>query len=229
MKKLVRASALIVAGLGMFAFTNSIRGTDFEGVIKFETKVDNADDPKVAQYAPMFSNSTTTTYVKGDMVRVESGSPMYLRIEIMNKKKPDERTTLVIGMGKKYQVKMTDADKKEDSESKVDFKYLDGTKTIAGYACKEAQATMKDKQSGDSYTSDIYYTDQLPYGGGKFKDLKGFPMSFTQQIKGVKMTMTVKSIDKQSVPDSLFTVPAGYKLMTPQEIQMDMFGGGGGN
>lgn len=227
MKKLFRASVLIVAGLGVFAFTNIIRGTDFEGVIKFETKVDSSD-PNKAQMAQMMGNMTMTEYVKGDMVRVENVSAMYTRITIINRKKPDEPIMLIKGMGKNYQVKITDADKKAASDPKMEIKYLDGTKTIAGYACKQAQAITKDPQTGETQTSDIYYTDQLPYGGGKFKDLKGFPMSFGQEMMGIKMTLSVTSINKQSVPDSLFTVPAGYKLMTAQDIQMEMMGGGGG-
>jgi GLPGLI family protein len=232
MKKLAKVAVLTVAGFMVFAFTNIIREATFEGIITYDIKVDS-DNPQVAQ---MMQGSTIKTYIKGDMSRTETSMGMYSNIVIANRKKPDETVMLMNIMGNKYQLKLDDKAKKEAEKNAPDVKYLDGTKTIAGYACKEAQLTMTDKKSGNKYTSDIFYTDQLPYNNegteSQFKGLKGFPLSYSVKQSGMSMNMTAKSIDKQAVPDSVFNVPTGYKLMTMDEMQKDMMshmGGGSGN
>lgn len=229
MKKLVRVSALMIAGLAMFAFTNRLGDNNFEGVISYDVKIDS-DNPQAAQ---MMQGMTLKTYMKGSKARSETNAGMYNQITIVDNKNPDGAIVLINMMGSKYQLKMDETAKKEADKNTPEIKYLDGTKTIAGYACKEAQMIIKDKKSGESYTSDIYYTDQLPYtGDSKFKGLKGFPLSFTMKQRGATMTMTATSISKQSVPDSMFVAPAGYKLMTGEEMQKDMMSkmsGGGGN
>jgi len=234
MKKLAKVSALIVAGFMLFAFTNMGGGNNFEGVVTFTFNIDGDAPPQAAQ---MMQGSTIKTYIKGNMSRTESNFGMMKTVTIADKSKPDGTVMLMDMMGNKYQLKMDDKTKKEADDAKpAEIKYLDGTKTIAGYACKEAQATMIDKKSGTTYTSDIYYTEDLPYNNetpsAQFKGLKGFPMSFNMKKSGISFTIAAQSIVKQSVPDSMFAVPAGYKLMTQDDMQKDMMshmGGGGGN
>jgi GLPGLI family protein len=161
---------------------------------------------------------------------------MYSNIVIANRKKPDETVMLMNIMGNKYQLKIDDKAKKEAEKNMPEIKYLSGTKTIAGYECKEAQMNFTDKKSKNTYTSDIYYTDQLPFNNdaatSQFKGLKGFPLSYEVKQGGMTMNMVAKSIEKQSVPDSTFAIPTGYKLMTADDMQKDMMshmGNGGGN
>ena len=181
----------------------------------------------------MMQGSTLKTYIKNGKSRTESNMGMYKSITIGDSKKPDGTVVLMEIMGNKYEMKVDDKMKKEAEADKPEIKYLTGTKTIAGYDCKEAQMTTKDKKSGNTYTIDIYYTDQLPMSSdAKFKGLKGFPLSYNMSQNGMKFTMTATAVTKQSVPDSMFVVPSGYKVMTPEEMQKDMMshmGGGGGN
>jgi len=229
MKKFVKVAVLAVAGFAMFAFTNIIADSNFEGFISYDIKIDS-DNPQVAQ---MMQGSSIKSYIKGNKVRTETNMGMMKMLSIGDSKNPEGTAILMDIMGNKYQMKLDDKAKKEAEDNKPEVKYLDGTKTIAGYACKEAQITTKDKKSGTSYTMDIYYTDQLPFAiDDKFKGLKGFPLSYNMSQNGVKFTMTATAINKQSVPDSLFTIPPGYKVMTQDEMQKDMMshmGGGGGN
>jgi GLPGLI family protein len=229
MKKIVKVATLFVAGFALFAFTNVMGDSNFEGAITFGITFNSDANPQVAQ---MMQGSTIKTYIKGNKVRSESNFGMFKSITIMDKANPDANITCVELMGNKYQMKMDDKAKKQEEANKPEIKYLDGTKTIAGYACKQAQAIMTDKKTGQKYTSDIYYTDQLPMGmHPEYKGLKGYPLSYSMTQNGTSFSMVCQSIQKQSVPDSLFIAPTGYKLMTQDEMQKDimqkMQGGGG--
>jgi GLPGLI family protein len=220
MKKIVKVATLFVAGFALFAFTNIMGDSNFEGVIKYTITFDSDANPQVAQ---MMQGSSITTYVKGNKTKSESNFGMIKITTIADKTNPDGTVSLMEMMGNKYQLKLDDKAKKQAETDKPEYKYLDGTKTIAGYVCKEAQATMTDKRTGQKYVSDIYYTEDLPSGSrSEFKGLKGCPLSFSMKQQGTSFTMTCQSIQKQSVPDSTFKIPSGYKLMTSDEMQKDI-------
>ncbi len=236
MKKFVKVVSLLVAGVALFAFTNTMGDSNFEGVITFGITMDSDANPQVAQ---MMQGSTIKTYVKGNKIRTETNFGMFKSVAISDKSNPDGTVVLMELMGNKYQLKIDDKAKKDADAAKPEIKYLDGTKTIAGYVCKEAQAIVTDKKTGQKYTSDIYYTDQLPYNNdgpqaksAPYQGLKGCPLSYSMKQNGTSFSMVCQSIQKQSVPDSLFKAPAGYKVMTQDEMQKDimqkMSGGGGG-
>jgi len=235
MKKFLKVATLFIAGFALFAFTNIMGDSNFEGVITFGITFDSDASPQVAQ---MMQGSTIKTYIKGNKIRTESNFGMFKSVTISDKSNPDGTVMLMELMGNKYQLKIDDKAKKDAETDKPEIKYLDGTKTIAGYACKEAQAIVTDKRSGQKYTSDIYYTDQLPYNNdgphaksAPYAGLKGCPLSYSMKQNGTSFSMVCQSIQKQSVPDSLFKAPSGYKLVTQEEMQKDimqkMQGGGG--
>ena len=64
---------------------------------------------------------------------------------------------------KKYLIKMTDADIKSEKSMapETTIKYVESTKQVAGYTCKEAKVTMEDKD-GTSETVVVYYTTDIP-------------------------------------------------------------------
>lgn len=231
MKKLAKISAVSAVAFALFGFTTFLAPSNFEGVIKYDIKIDS-DNPQVAQF---MQGSSMTTYIKGDMIKTETNMGMSKTITIANRTKPNDAVVLIEVMGNKYQMKMDDKTKKEAQGNMPEIKYLSGTKTIAGYACKEAQITFTDKKTGEKMATDVYYTDQLPYANNsdesQFKGLKGFPMSYSMKKNGVSMNFAVKSVEKQSVSDDEFKVPSGYKLMTPEDMQKDMMShmNGGGN
>jgi GLPGLI family protein len=126
-------------------------------------------------------------------------------------------------MGNKYMIRKSLDDYKKD-QGDVSIKYIDGeTKTIAGYKCKKAEATMKDKKTGQDYTTTVWYTEEFNPSSSsdfsKFGNLKGYPMEFeTKTQQGQTMKMTVKSITKGSVADSKFDIPKdGYKVYASEE------------
>jgi GLPGLI family protein len=230
MKKIARLAALTTAGFLLFGFTANPVDTNFEGIVTYSVKIDS-DNPQAAQF---LQGATFKIYIKGSKVRTEFSTAMIKQISIEDAKNPDGVVILKEFMGNKYQIKMDDKAKKTADASQPDIKYLSGSKTIAGYDCKEAQITETDKSSGKKYTNDVYYTDQLPYTNGKYGDfngLKGFPLAFVKVTNGNTTNMTAQSVQKGSVDDSEFEVPAGYKLVTEQEMMQDMMSqrGGGGN
>lgn len=220
--------------LAICAFTIPFQTASFTGVIIYGININSDANPQVAQ---MMQGSTMKCYIKGDKSRIESSfSGMYKQIVITDKaNNPGEPVILIDMMGNKYQLKMDDKTKKMADASKPDIKIVEGSsKTIAGYVCKEAQAVVTDKKTGNKYTSDIYYTDKLPYingmENGKFQGLGGMPLSFTSNRNGTSFTMAAQSVTKGAVADSLFVIPSGYKLMTEDEMQKDLVQKmGGGN
>jgi len=221
MKKIVKIASVMAIGFGLFAFTNYAYAPDsFEGVITYTMKYGGDVPP---QAASMMQGSTFKIYTKGDKSRVECSFAMGKTVTISDRS-TKQSVSISDMMGRKYEVK-NDGTKKNPDDKAPDIKYLDDTKTVAGYTCKHAQATVTSK-GGEAYTSDIFYTDQLPYAEdmGQYKGLKGFPLSFETKQRGMSIYFTAESVTKQSVPDSLFSIPTtGYKVYnSQQEAMQDM-------
>jgi GLPGLI family protein len=222
------ATATLVMGM---AFTPD---KDFEGVFNYTIDVSHVDPTTDA----MMQGSKLTLYMKGNMLRSDGFMSGITTTTITNTKKPDDDINLLDEMGKKYQIvadKMSDSIKAVYGKTKTDIDYIDSTKVIAGYTCKKAIVKSHNKTDSSSIT--VYYTKDLPVYEGTsnmFKGLKGFPVQYI--IKANEMlafTYTLKSVNKMHVPDSVFTVPAGYKkigvwdLMKEQMNSMQDTSGGG--
>lgn len=219
MKKILAVAGLATIGFAITAFVSPKVSTDssFEGVITYSVSVDNP------QAASMMQGSSVKIYMKGDQVKAVSDMGMSKTIVISNKATPDKPAILVEVMGNKYQLKMDPA-KKKDDDDKPTIKYTDETKTVAGYNCHKAEITTMGKD-GQSYTTNVYYTEDLPsYSGSRdqFKGLKGFPLEYSMKQQGMNIAISATSVSKESVPDDTFTVPSGYKLMTADEMQADI-------
>jgi GLPGLI family protein len=233
MKKIALVASLATLGFGITAFMapksspSAKTGSDnsFEGVITFSISVDNP------QAASMMQGSSVKVYMKGDRTKTMVDMGMSKQMYFTDRKTPDDPIILVEVMGNKYQLKMDKA-KKDDNMPAI--KYTDETKTVAGYNCHKAEVTVTGKD-GQPYTSNVYYTEDLPAyagGSGQFKGLKGFPLEYTMKQQGMNISMAATSVTKQSLSDDTFTVPSGYKVMTQDEMQQDIqknMGGGGGN
>lgn len=210
------AASLAAIGFAVTAFVapkTTPGDQNFEGIVTYSISVDN---PQMAA----FVGSSMKVYMKGSKTKtIQDG--MITKTIFSDHGTTDEPTVLLDAMGGKYQVKN---DPKKDAEKDPDIKYVDGTKTVAGYTCHKAEITITDPQ-GQPATSEVYYTEDIvtpPAKSGPFKSLKGFPLEFSTTQQGVKASITATKIDKQSVSDDTFTVPSGYKLMTMDEIKADI-------
>jgi len=218
MKKIAFIASLAVVGFGVSAFVAPKASTDdtFEGVVTYTISVDNE------QAASMMQNASIKTYIKGDKTKTVSDMGVYKNTTIADRSKSDDPIILIDAMGNKYQLKSDPTKKKDDKDPVI--KYTDDTKKIAGYNCHKAEITVTDDQ-GQSYTTNIYYTEDIvtpPAKSGQFKGLKGFPLEFSIKQQGMNMVLSATNVTKQSVSDDTFTVPSGYKLMTREEMQADI-------
>jgi hypothetical protein len=92
-------------------------------------------------------------------------------------------------------------------------------KTIAGY--KASKYELTDQATGLS--SEAWFTKGLAivpnYLTMIFDTTYGVPLSFTTKQNGIPVTTTVKQIRFEPVPGGVFSVPAGYKKMTPKQFR----------
>src|SRR5262249_51378856 len=91
------------------------------------------------------------------------------------------------------------------------------TKTIAGYPCVKAIATMK-----DGSTFSVYYTKEIipenPDYNMQFRNLDGLPLEYELTQGKLKIKYTVSKIVMNPVPASKFDIPkSGYRELTYEE------------
>jgi len=173
------------------------------------------NQPKLAD---AFDGATTTVYISGAMSRSEMSSALASFATIH-----DARTGNAVVLqeisGQKLLIRMT-ADNWKDKNKKYDgitFTNTEESKTIAGYKCIKALATLKD---GSTFT--VYYTkDLVPENtdyNALFKNLDGLPMEYELTQKDLKIKYTVSKINMNPVPASKFDIPkSGYRELTYEE------------
>lgn len=209
---LVSAAACLVLGA---AFSPASKG--FEGVVTYDVRMESPALPPEAM--AMMQGSQMKIYTKNEKTRVELKMGPSENITIVDSKAKTS-VSLIDIMGNKYMIKSNMEDNKE--EAKTELKYVDGTKEIAGYKCKKAEMTVT-ATDGSKHNFEVYYTEDIPNTSGyknSIKGLKGFPMEYGMYAPEYNMTMyfTVKTISKETVADSKFEVPAGYKETTREEL-----------
>ena len=142
---------------------------------------------------------------------------------------------LIDQMGDKKYLKLTKEElDKINAEGKKDVQitYSDETKTIAGYTCKKATATYKDKDD-NTVSIVVYYSEELGNESmnfnGEFKGLKGLPMEYEITEGDMKIKVTATEVKKGKVKDTDMMIPADYVEYTAEEKQqvMQMLMGGG--
>jgi GLPGLI family protein len=217
MKKIAIITSLAAIGFAFTAFTAPKTSEDptFEGVVTYSMNVDNP------QAAAMMQGSSVKEYIKGNMNKTCVDAGPSKQTYITDRTKTDSPIILIEIMGNKYQVK-TDKTKKEDKDPVI--KYTDETKQVAGYTCHKAEITTTDEQ-GQASATNVYYTEDIkvtPSKNGQFKGLKGFPLEYSMKQQGMNITISATKVEKEAISDDTFAVPAGYKLMTKEEMMQDV-------
>ncbi len=190
----------------------------------YDAKVTTGDSqPKLAD---AFDGATTTVYIKGTMSRSEMVSALASFTSIHDAK---TGTAVVLQeiSGQKLLIRMT-AENWKDKNKRYDditFSNTNETKTIAGYKCIKATATMKD---GATFT--VYYTkDIVPENANynaQFKNLDGLPLEYELKQGTLSIRYTVSTINLNPVPASKFDVPkSGYRELTYEESRKLGVGG----
>lgn len=168
--------------------------------------------------ADAFDGASNTIFIKGNLSRSEMQSALASFTTIHDAR---SGSTVVLQelSGQKILIRMTAADWAEKNKryQGIVFQPTQETKTIAGYNCVKAIATLKD---GMEFT--VYYTkdlmpDNMDYHV-EFKTLGGLPMEY--ELTQGKMTIryTLSKLDLNPVPMSRFDVPTkGFREMTYEE------------
>ncbi len=200
MKKFTKVAIIGVATIVLTAFSAPKADNSFEGIITFNISVNMPDNNNPQAAAMMQQGSSLKEYIKGDKMRTEMNMGMMHRVSIIDIK-TKEVVTLIDMMGTKYEIK-SDPNKPKPNEEKPDIKYLDSTKTIAGYKCNAALVTVTSPKTGEKNSFTIYYTDQLPYNEevGLYKGLKGFPLQFAMKQRGMTINCMAQSADSNCFP-----------------------------
>lgn len=96
-------------------------------------------------------------------------------------------------------------------------------KTIAGYSCYQAVMT-----SAEGTVLTAYVTNKIkarhPYFVKLFAGLEGWPMQYTIDNNGMRMTFSAQSTNAEADVSKVFEIPADYEEKTPEELK-NMMGG----
>ena len=187
-----------------------------ELTLVYDASISTGDNqPKLAD---AFDGATTTVYIKGTMSRSEMVSALATFTTIH-----DSRTGSAVVLqeisGQKLLIHMTTEDWKDKNKryEGITFTNTAETKTIAGYTCIKAIATMK-----DGSTFSVFYTkDIVPENSDynvQFRNLEGLPLEYELVQGKLKIKYTVSKINLNPVPASKFDLPkSGYRELTYEE------------
>jgi len=188
-----------------------------EGTITYDVTITtNSDKPKNADY---LDGTTVAHYIKGNKSRSEMVSSLGT-ITTINDSTKNSIVILKDFGEQRYMITLTPEEWKDANKKYEGITYdLSGTeeKTVQGYKCKKATATLPD---GTKYT--VWYTTELIPENKNFqyetRSLPGLALEYENDSKGRKTTYTASKISFSPVPATKFELPkSGYRIMTYTE------------
>jgi len=227
MKKLLTGIILFFIALVIIMPVAKAQKAPFLGTIVFDVKAVG----EIPEQAKSMMPTEMTCKLSTDKQSMSMNFGMMEQKTIYDAVKQEANMLMNI-MGQKFVIKNSAAQisetKKKEGET-TGVKITNETKTIAGYICKKAVVTMKSKD-GSETTLDVYYTDDIDVSRYKFSntfpEINGLPLEFTMKTGPMSFNMVARSIKKENIPASEFTVGSDYKQVTTDELKT-MFGGGG--
>jgi len=173
---------------------------------------------KEPRLADAFDGATMTVYLKGNMSRCEMATALFSSATIH-----DTRTGTAVVLrevdGQKLLIRMSAENwaEKNARYNGITFANTDETKTIAGYTCTKAVATLSD---GTTFT--VYYTTEIVPENKEydyqFRNLNGLPLEYELVQGKLTIKYTVSKINMNPVPASRFDIPkTGYRELTYEE------------
>jgi len=187
-----------------------------ELTLVYDAAVSTGDNqPKLAD---AFDGATTTVYIKGTLSRSEMNSALASFTSIYDAKTGNAVVLQEIS-GQKLLIRMTAENWKDKNKryEGIRFANTSESKTIAGYKCTKAIATLKD---GSSFI--VYYTKEIiPENSDYnvlFKNFEGLPLEYELTQGSLKIRYTVSRINLNPVPTSKFDIPkTGYRELSYEE------------
>lgn len=187
-----------------------------EGVIEYSVDADNLDP----QLAPFLQDMTLRFEFSGDMVRAETNMGAMGTTTVISAN--GKTITLMNMMGNK----MAMDESPEDPDVDVVVEYTDAYKEILGYKCRKAVVTVAGTSMNYWVTKDI----QLPKieSNVLIDELEGHPLQMELSMGQMTVIMEATSVEGKKISKDRFstTIPEGYQLMTPEELQQLMGGMG---
>lgn len=207
-------SAIIVLGFSLKASAQKVLN---EGSIVYDITVQTGS--KEPQMADALDGAKTTIYVKNTQSRTDFVNALGSESTIHDAK-TGNAVILKEYSGQKLMITLTKEDwaTKNKKYDNIVFTLLPEEKTIAGYKCKKATATV------DGNTFAVYYNTEISIANKEydntFKNLPGLAMEYEYQVGKLKLNFTVSKISFEPVLAARFDFPkSGYRVMTYAENQ----------
>jgi GLPGLI family protein len=216
MKHLRNIVTLIALMTGVAATAQKVYN---EGTVTYNVVVSTGSSQ--AKAADLLDGATQKVFIKGQMTRSELKSILGTGITLRDTKSGTGVTINEYG-DDKVLIRMNKAEYDDANKKYVGIKFelKDETKTILGYNCKLAIATLNDGKS----TFRVYYTTDLVFQnkdyGPQFNGLPGFPLEYEAEIGTMRVTYKADKISFDPITAALFDLPkAGYREMTYEEVK----------
>jgi len=198
----------------------------FEGVVTY--KITYPDNKFSESQMAMFPKVMTIT-IKGDKAKSEIQTPMGAQVEITNYTEKS-KVGLINMMGQKYAIPETTEQIMNDlkDEPVAEIQITGETKTIAGYTCKKAVVSVTENGSKTTYEvwfSEDFGAENPNFDNPLYKDIDGVLLEFSMITPQFTMVFSAISVEKKSISNKEFEIPADYTVTTKEELQSKMGGG----
>lgn len=199
--------------LAFVLFVASSPVKDFEGTITFS--IEYLDVPEEIQGMESMLPSSMRYSIKGSKVRIEQSLMGGSQIVLADQ---EEKTgdVLMDMMGQRIHVHMSkeelEAEEAKNTE-KPTITYSKETKKVNGYKCNKATLVAK-----DGAKTVLWYSKEIEVKHNDYKELDGFPLEYETTADGMTMRITATNIERKSLAETHFEVPAGYTKMTLEEL-----------
>jgi GLPGLI family protein len=163
-------------------------------------------------------SATHTIYIKGNMTRSEMSSALYNSAIIFD---ANTKSGVILKevSGQKLLIRVSAANWIQINKPYESLVFVNSaeTKTIAGYKCIKAIASIQ-----DGYTITVFYTNEIIPANknynGRFRNLNGLPLEYELNNGKLSIKYVVSKINLNPVPVSKFDIPkSGYREMSYEE------------
>ena len=198
-----------------------------EGTVTYAVEYDLP--PNQQSMAAMLPSEFKVDF-KGDLSKFKMDMGMYSTQVIYNNATKESLSLTEVPMqSKKIAVKMTkeQSEKMQEMQSgEQDYEITATTETkkIAGY--NSTKYLLKEKSSGA--ISEVWTTTEIEIPTNTLtstiKGVKGVPLEFSTNARGMKSKMTFKGIKEEAVTDINMNIPNGFETMKFEDLLTQMGG-----
>lgn len=188
-----------------------------EGTINYDISITSAEKNSTA-ITNLFKGATATLYIRGAYFRTDMKTGIGTEKTIYN---AATGTGVILKeySGQKLMITLSKENWAEKNQKAYELRYekKEEKKSILGYDCTRATATMS-----DGSVICVYYANELTLVNREydptFKTLPGIPMQYEMIKNGITFTYTASRIDLAPVPASIFDLPkSGYRTISYEE------------